>query len=623
VTGDRTDMIIKFFSEFIQNFKLRHKLSLVYTFIIIIPIIIVGEFSYSKSEVYMMNEAVSSLQKELLQVTEDINYKLDLCKKESDFISNSRQFKKILSTDFKGDMQKLNEVYIDFIMPTFSNLRFMLTDIKMFANNNSLIFDHKNIFSIDDIKGNTPYESLLEKKNTIIWLPVSTLARSTNVNYTYYNINSSDAINGKLNNKSTTYEKVLTLSRSLLDHNNNLLGIIDVYLPVSMLDKVLSNIKLPQDGAGLYLDSKGQLITAFGSAVISSNQIAAVLQAQETFGTIKQKEKILVFRKTSANNGIVMVSYPRSYINQSIGVIRDITQWTIILSILSVLFISFLLANLITKRLYRLMHKIKLIRDTGKMDVSITIPGNDEIAHIDRMFDVMMSRINDLTEKQFKAEITKKAMEMEILREQINPHFLYNSLSSIKWALNNQKKKDLNGVIDSLVRFYRLTLNKGKEILTVEDELQLIREYVTIQKFTYDADYEVIWDVNENVYGYYCIKLILQPFVENAILHGLNQKRDAGWLKIGAYLEKNSIFFVIEDNGQGFDTDCLLKDEHSGMQSVYKGFGIHNGISRIKLTYGEKYGVDIKSIVSAGTKVTVEIPAVTLDELDNKLKLIL
>jgi LytS/YehU family sensor histidine kinase len=80
---------------------------------------------------------------------------------------------------------------------------------------------------------------------------------------------------------------------------------------------------------------------------------------------------------------------------------------------------------------------------------------------------------------------------------------------------------------------------------------------------------------------------------------------------------------VIEDNGQGFDTDCLLKDEHSGMQSVYKGFGIHNGISRIKLTYGEKYGVDIKSIVSAGTKVTVEIPAVTLDELDNKLKLIL
>jgi two-component system sensor histidine kinase YesM len=262
------------------------------------------------------------------------------------------------------------------------------------------------------------------------------------------------------------------------------------------------------------------------------------------------------------------------------------------------------------------MSKITRIHDTGEADATLIIPGNDEIAKIDKMFNIMMSRVNYLKEQHLKSEVSKRVMEMEILQAQINPHFLYNSLSSIKWALNNPKIEYVDSVIDSLVRFYRLGLSKGREFISVKEELEIVREYVNIQKFTYDAVFELIYDVNEEVYDYYCIKLILQPFVENAILHGINQNKKDSYLKIGAYPERGKIDFVIEDNGKGFDTAILSTQEDLGDRAAYKGFGIKNAVRRIKLTYKEQCDVCIQSSPGAGTKVIIEIPALTYQEIN-------
>lgn len=607
------------YRNFTNNFKLRYKLLLAYLMIAIIPIVIVGELSYARSERFMINQAVSSLEMELVQVTEDINYKLDLSRRESDLLLYDRQFNKILSTNYSNDLNKLNEVYIDIIMPKFAIIRAMQTDIKVYTMNESLLLGNRNIFSISDIKDNPQYENILQGEQSMVWHPVSTLAKSNYLNNSFYLVSGNDDVNTSGKNNKLTYEKVLTLSRGIFDTDSKIQAIIDVYLPVSMVEKVLSNINLPDNGAGAYYDSYGNIVVAFGSASPDKKNVSNILQENRTFGSIEEKDKIMVFRKTLVNNGTIVVSYPMSYITGRVGVIKNITHWTVIISILSVILISYLLANLITRRLDRLMDKIKLIRDTGKTNTAAAIPGNDEIAKIDKMFNIMISRVNDLTEKHLKSEITKKVMEMEILREQINPHFLYNSLSSIKWAIKNPAGKDLDSVIDSLVHFYRLCLNRGREIVSVRDELQIIRECISIQKFTYDAVYEIIWDMDEETYDYFCIKLILQPFVENAIIHGLNQKKADGCLKIGAYLENKKIYFVVEDNGQGFDTGILEEENLSGDDAVYKGFGIKNAIRRIKLTYGDRCNIDIKSTLGVGTRVTIEIPALTIEEINETL----
>jgi len=609
-------MLLKLYRNFSQNLKLRHKLIYAYTLLIIVPIIIVGELSYSQSESFLINEAVRSLESELIQVTDDINYKLDLCRKESELLLFDRQFNKILHTDYTNDIKKLNEAYIDIIMPKFENLRTMQTDIKVYTANNSLVFGNKNILSIDEIKNNPLYESIFAEKRHIAWLPVTDLAKSTSSNYTFYRVRNVDGSENTRSADNISYEKVLTLSRAVYDNSDSLQAVIDVYLPVSTIDSVLNNINLPDEGSWAYYGSDGGIITALDSINPDEEQVADILLSGYEFGTIYSENKILVYRKTSLNSGTVILSYPMSYISSRVKVIRNITRWTAAVSIVIVILMSYFLSSLITRRLGRLMSKITRIHDTGEADATLIIPGNDEIAKIDKMFNIMMSRVNYLKEQHLKSEVSKRVMEMEILQAQINPHFLYNSLSSIKWALNNPKIEYVDSVIDSLVRFYRLGLSKGREFISVKEELEIVREYVNIQKFTYDAVFELIYDVNEEVYDYYCIKLILQPFVENAILHGINQNKKDSYLKIGAYPERGKIDFVIEDNGKGFDTAILSTQEDLGDRAAYKGFGIKNAVRRIKLTYKEQCDVCIQSSPGAGTKVIIEIPALTYQEIN-------
>jgi two-component system sensor histidine kinase YesM len=609
-------MLLKLYRNFSQNLKLRHKLIYAYTLLIIVPIIIVGELSYSQSESFLINEAVRSLESELIQITDDINYKLDLCRKESELLLFDRQFNKILHTDYTNDIKKLNEAYIDIIMPKFENLRTMQTDIKVYTANNSLVFGNKNILSIDEIKNNPLYESIFAEKRHIAWLPVTDLAKSTSSNYTFYRVRNVDGSENTRSADNISYEKVLTLSRAVYDNSDSLQAVIDVYLPVSTIDSVLNNINLPDEGSWAYYGSDGGIITALDSINPDEEQVADILLSGNEFGTIYSENKILVYRKTSLNSGTVILSYPMSYISSRVKVIRKITRWTAAVSIVIVILMSYFLSSLITRRLGRLMSKITRIHDTGEADATLIIPGNDEIAKIDKMFNIMMSRVNYLKEQHLKSEVSKRVMEMEILQAQINPHFLYNSLSSIKWALNNPKIEYVDSVIDSLVRFYRLCLSKGREFISVKEELEIVREYVNIQKFTYDAVFELIYDVNEEVYDYYCIKLILQPFVENAILHGINQNKKDSYLKIGAYPERGKIDFVIEDNGKGFDTAILSTQEDLGDRAAYKGFGIKNAVRRIKLTYKEQCDVCIQSSPGAGTKVIIEIPALTYQEIN-------
>ncbi len=609
-------MLLKLYRNFSQNLKLRHKLIYAYTLLIIVPIIIVGELSYSQSESFLINEAVRSLESELIQITDDINYKLDLCRKESELLLFDRQFNKILHTDYTNDIKKLNEAYIDIIMPKFENLRTMQTDIKVYTANNSLVFGNKNILSIDEIKNNPLYESIFAEKRHIAWLPVTDLAKSTSSNYTFYRVRNVDGSENTRSADNISYEKVLTLSRAVYDNSDSLQAVIDVYLPVSTIDSVLNNINLPDEGSWAYYGSDGGIITALDSINPDEEQVADILLSGYEFGTIYSENKILVYRKTSLNSGTVILSYPMSYISSRVKVIRKITRWTAAVSIVIVILMSYFLSSLITRRLGRLMSKITRIHDTGEADATLIIPGNDEIAKIDKMFNIMMSRVNYLKEQHLKSEVSKRVMEMEILQAQINPHFLYNSLSSIKWALNNPKIEYVDSVIDSLVRFYRLGLSKGREFISVKEELEIVREYVNIQKFTYDAVFELIYDVNEEVYDYYCIKLILQPFVENAILHGINQNKKDSYLKIGAYPERGKIDFVIEDNGKGFDTAILSTQEDLGDRAAYKGFGIKNAVRRIKLTYKEQCDVCIQSSPGAGTKVIIEIPALTYQEIN-------
>jgi len=199
----------------------------------------------------------------------------------------------------------------------------------------------------------------------------------------------------------------------------------------------------------------------------------------------------------------------------------------------------------------------------------------------------------------------KRKAELAVLQAQINPHFLYNTLESINWMALSAKQKNISRMVLLLSNFMRLSLNKGKNVYTIRKEVEHLRTYIEIQQIRHKNKFQVIEDIDENILDYYTIKLILQPIIENCIVHGFKNTMQTGTIEIYGGFDGEDILFTIRDNGCGMDDNtlkCIFDKSDS------KGYGIKNVNERIKLYFGEKYGLEIESSPGKGTTVKIRIP---------------
>jgi len=556
----------------------------------------IGEYSYAKSEAFIIQELIKSHEKEIVQVSEAINNKLMLCKQIGTLLYINKNLREHLAVYYEDEIDVFN-VHKDFIAPTLEGLRLLpVYDIRIYSPNTSLHYGNRNVLNMEELRSLSGYDEIMERTANFIWQPAAYIHTP---------------------HSSTGMKHVITLSAGLFDYSNPnyLLGVCDVYLETTVLNKALNDLSLPEGGWGIYIDGSGHEITRIGSGIISQDTVALILVDSNRFGAMLEQDALILFRTTALNNGRIIVSYPKSVIFSELRTIKEVTQAAILLSILAVIAISLGLSGFITRRLGILTAKIQQIRDTGIPFAAPVLEGKDEVAAIDRQFNKMIGEIEHLNAQQIRTEVDKKVLEMELLQAQVNPHFLYNSLSSIKWAIGSSKRQDAAGVIDSLVRFYRLSLSKGSDFIPITNELEILREYIRIQKFSYGASYEVRWDTDPNLSNLYCLKLLLQPFVENAVLHGLNAKKHDGLLSISAKVSEGCVCFTIEDNGEGFYPSCLdATPEVARTLHLPGGFGINNVKERIRMTYGDAYSVNLYSEPSKGTRIEIVIPALTLDE---------
>jgi two-component system sensor histidine kinase YesM len=194
---------------------------------------------------------------------------------------------------------------------------------------------------------------------------------------------------------------------------------------------------------------------------------------------------------------------------------------------------------------------------------------------------------------------------MRALQAQINPHFLYNSLSLINWKAIEAGKEDISKLTLALSSFYRTSLNRGNNILTIERELENMESYLKIQSCMHDDSFDVILDVDEDIYPYETLNLILQPLVENSIEHGIDLLEDRkGYIKIIGRMDEEKIYLIVEDNGIGIEPEVLA----SILEFKTRGYGVRNVNERITLYYGEEYRLQIESEVGKGTRSTITIP---------------
>lgn len=274
------------------------------------------------------------------------------------------------------------------------------------------------------------------------------------------------------------------------------------------------------------------------------------------------------------------------------------------------IFLSYQIPLSITRPLRKLNEVTQQVAK-GNLEVRSDVQTGDEVGVLSDSLNTMIDKINELLEQVTKEQVRLRKAEFELLQSQINPHFLYNTLDAIIWLAESGEQKKVVSMVGSLSEFFRTSLNRGKEIVHVKEELQHVRSYLEIQQVRYQdiLKYEIC--VPEELGRYMIPKITIQPLVENALYHGIKNKRGSGKIEIRGRKEENNLVIEIEDDGIGISKERLWQVKDGIQRKILTGkdiYGLYNVNERIRLNFGEEYGIDIQSIYGEGTLVRVLLP---------------
>ena len=244
--------------------------------------------------------------------------------------------------------------------------------------------------------------------------------------------------------------------------------------------------------------------------------------------------------------------------------------------------------------------------------------GSLEVTSLSNAFGHLVIRIQELMNQVRNEEIVLRKTELRALQAQINPHFLYNTLDSIAWMCEEGRTKDAVEMVNALARLFRISISKGHELISVEKEVEHAKSYLQIQKFRYKNQFQYSFEVQESCLGYYCNKITLQPIIENAIYHGLNRMIDEGFIEIRIFEDGDDVVFTVEDNGVGMTKEQCESILHKEVKGQTGGIGIKNVNDRVKIYFGEQYGMKIESELDEGTKVSIRMPKLKEDSYETR-----
>lgn len=426
-------------------------------------------------------------------------------------------------------------------------------------------------------------------------------------------------IQNLFNEKNGEYEWVISLSRAVqMTYGNEVKqGVLLIDMTYEGIKQLFSNILLGQEGYVYMMDQTGAIIyhpkqQLLASGIYKENTQAAItyhdgVYTEEFEGTQRQ-----VIIKTVGYTGwtIEGVSFPGAVSLNS----KKSNLFFVFLFLfftMGLVLINSIISTKVSKPIRNLEKAVKEV-EMGKLDTCIKAEGFYEVRHLGQSVHKMAEQIKKLMEAIVIEHESKRKSELDALQSQINPHFLYNTLDIIVWMIENERQQDAAKVVTALARFFRISLSKGKHIISIADEIEHVRNYLTIQQLRYKNKFDYEIKIEEDVKPLATIKLIIQPLVENAIYHGMVYMDGDGLICVEAYKEEDDVYIVVSDNGLGMTKeriDQLLKGE---IQSSKRGsgIGVSNVNERIKLYFGEPYGIQIESEPDEGTKMIVHLPKV-------------
>ncbi|WCT55210.1 sensor histidine kinase [Paenibacillus kyungheensis] len=416
---------------------------------------------------------------------------------------------------------------------------------------------------------------------------------------------------------SGEYRWVVSLSRELKSNDGiTPEGIFLVDLNLSVIDKLCSQIYLGKKGYVFIVDGTGNIIYHPQQQLLYSNlateeipQVLTTASGQSFTADDNKGKRIYSVQDTGLGWKIVGVTYSDDLIANKSSIQHSILLYALLGIGISII-ISLLLSLHLTKPIKRLQQDMKQV-ELGNFHIQTSIEEDNEINQLGQSFNVMVNEIKHLMDETVQTSEQKRKTELLLLQAQINPHFLYNTLDSIIWMAEQEKHEEVVDMTSALAKMFRASITRDQELVSIRVEIEHIRHYLFIQKMRYREQLDYVFDIPSDILQYKTVKILLQPFIENAIYHGIRSKTTPGIIYISARQEQDDLLFEVRDNGLGMTTERLAQvNKGTVATNTQHGIGIGNVNERIQLYFGATYGMSIHSVLGEGTVVTIRVPAI-------------
>lgn len=556
-----------------QDIKFRRKLIITYIFVGVIPIIVLGAFCYNKSRQQLIEREKNNIQDYMQQAVSTLDNKMQIYDNFSKYICFEDRINQIVSYPYKSYYEMLDS-FQNKLEPMISSVVYFHKDINQVTiYTSNKIEKYKEVIApIKEIQDTQWYGQVKDNKETV-WF----VDKDKNIAF--------------------------SCSNMLLLKKEKCKGILYTSINYNTLFESFRNMSSSNYGV-LIVDSKGNLIYDYQKFDNKNKELSLTYNQ-----FVKGKLDKYTVMSTDTNNSewTVYVYKPNSLLMQDVWqMIFGIIVVAIICIAASIFAVTFISKIMVGKMEELTANMAKV--ESGYMEINITSNAKDEIGELIRGFGKMIDEINHLIKEVYESKIAQKEYEMKALQAQINPHFLYNSLSLINWKAIEAEQLDISRITLLLSSFYRTALNKGKNVLKIRDEINNVKAYIDIQLIMHDNDFDVDIDIEEEILEYETLNLILQPLIENAIDHGIDLLEDRrGRIRIIGKCVQDCIYLCVEDNGVGMEKEKAQVILTQGS----KGYGVRNVNQRIQLYYGKEYSLQVESIVGVGTKMTICIPVIS------------
>lgn len=563
-----------------NGIKLRYKLAIFYSMFCFLPVMLLFWLSFLQMRSIIDDKGKMNLQSYLQQSVSSMDRTLDGYNSLSDYIAFDRTLAEVFSMEYGTPYEQYEQLTqkVDPILRTASYFHGGMQQITIYTDNGMVKHD-TTVAPVSEIEETDWYQKTLEHPG-LNWF--------------------------------ANYQEETLFSARKLAFSGAREGVNILYMDVDYQKLFTPYAETLISECGLYItDQDGKLV--FEESRFSGKNQNYDLTYSEF---LEQRDRgstdyIILCEQSNTTGWTVWLYQPVGLAGEAMRPIGVMAGVTILICIFAAVLAYFITSGMVSSRIERLTCLMQEVQE-GSMDMQVGSDDRDEIGMLYRGFGSMMKRIRTLINEVYLGKITQKEAELKALQAQINPHFLYNTLSLINWKALAAGEEDISRMTLAMSAFYRTALNRGRNVLQVEAELSNTRAYLEIQSMLHDGDFDYEIEVQPEILQCESLNLILQPLVENAIHHGIEEKTDGrGKISVRGWKEDNCVWFMVEDNGVGMEQK--VADKILTMES--KGYGVRNVDERIRLCYGEKYAMKVESVVGKGTKMTIHFPAKQLVDI--------